>query len=198
MKTEVKIYSDAAYSAQMTAEINQAKQEVETLLQVYKDVNRKALPDKTFTQFVNRPQDTTKQAFLNAVEPPAGLNRDRYLDLIEIPVSIGSMKNTPVMWANLFTYSDGVLSLNEEQANKLIHGKDIVLENNSVAHRAWQSLIVLLNTYNDLFEKFGIAFINSADILRVADPVWDSRGNYSGKYTASPQKFIETLLPKFR
>ena len=163
MKT-ITIYKDAAHEAEMTAKIDYCKEKLQKAVEVYGELELPEITD--FEAFLRNSVAYARQQWQKSVEVPPGLNRDKYLELLEKPdfVAIGrQLDGFDLKIPELWTYESGTVKVCQRAADELAKSNNIEVVEGSAEHKFYEDVKILCESLNAVNQRTGIVgnFVNT-------------------------------------
>ncbi|MDD3875841.1 MAG: hypothetical protein PHT69_04425 [Bacteroidales bacterium] len=133
MKNDLKnvcIKQDKEHETKMSTAFETAKQNTEKALQLYEQLTGEALKPDQWAQFFKNPYELVKTAIQSKIKVPEGYNRQKYLELMELPdtTELFSLLNVSIKQSNydtqlctptFLTYDGENVSLTESAKNTI-------------------------------------------------------------------------------
>lgn len=193
-KEKVIIYQDSEFRKEFSGKIMEAIQQTEKAAKLFEQITGEPVTQENFECFMKRPDKLAKEIFQSKVIIPEGLNRDKYLEMIEYPnfTELGSIL-TFEYCSPVFIKWDGEKSQPDltDKAFEVASVRDIELEKGSSKLEAWEAFKSYIDSLNRMHKLTGSFhdFTNIGSLYTMADPVYCERGINVIGYKANPVKF---------
>jgi hypothetical protein len=162
------LFQSIEHETQAAAQVAQSVAACQQLVDAYASIatahDLPALTNANFQNFFQGIEEFIKSELIATVEIPAGLNPQKYLELVDMPsVDIAGLQTLynviAIKDADLFSLTGGVVSAVEEVATKHIEGGNFYIEtdgNRDQAYEKLEALRVAVNELKDAQNGYGL------------------------------------------
>jgi hypothetical protein len=184
------IYEDVEYKKEMRDMLNEISLQITEAIKVYKDLTNDKLDSESFKVFLKNPLSLVKKVIHKNTEIPKGFNKEKYLELLEIPDCSKltellkykkRFRGQPVDVINerFFTYKNNKVEFTKN-AISLINENDITL--NEKEYEIYLKIQDFLNSVNKAKKEIPNFFW----LIELKNNILIKNGD---KYEICPEKF---------
>lgn len=195
----IKVYSDEKHEAQVVQQAELLAAKLQPLVDEFNALNMGRVQTSDLPTLCGNPQMLFDARLNASIEVPAGLNREKYIQLLELPdlakvlAAQREVAKVRTLSLDLFTIAGDKVKIIPERLELATNAKSIYITSDGKAASPVTMLLDIMERLNKLNRVMGHTVIDNKDLNAVFDTVGTGKGYNRCNLVLNPWKLKEFI-----